>query len=452
MDVLLLSGGSGKRLWPLSNEVRSKQFLKLLKNETGDNESMIQRICRQIKIAGLDSSLTIATGEAQAEAIQNQIDGITRADILTEPERRDTYPAVLLSCAYLYYEKRSSLDESVAVIPIDPYVDNNYFDLIKHMGKIAEKSSEEVILMGIKPTYTATGFGYILPSEKHVFDESNNTKYMHVQKFIEKPDADTANKLIGSGALWNSGVFVFKLRYIINILKEKYNVKNYSDAKEIYSKLPVNSFDYEIVENAKSLGMVEYTGMWKDIGTWENITSVMEDKITGRVCTDKKLQNTNVINELDIPLVAMGLTDTIVAASPDGILVADKNAAHDLKKYLKDDIKRPMYEARRWGEYKVINYCAYRDGLKALTKQLIIQKGKRISYQMHKKRDEIWTITDGIGKLCIDGEYREVKRGDVVKVERGKKHGIEAIERLEIIEIQMGEELTEEDIFRFENI
>lgn len=175
------------------------------------------------------------------------------------------------------------------------------------------------------------------------------------------------------------------------------------------------------------------------------MTEEMEEECIGLVTMGEDTVHTNVINELAIPIVVLGAKDMIVAASPDGILVADKQKSSYLKSYVNGINERPMFEERRWGNYKVLDYIQYEDGTKSLTKHLTIKAGESISYQRHHVRDEIWTIVDGTGDLLIDGHIRNVRRGDVAYITKGQKHAMEAHEGcdLHFIEVQIGTELAE---------
>ena len=196
--------------------------------------------------------------------------------------------------------------------------------------------------------------------------------------------------------------------------------------------------------------MIEYVGNWKDLGTWNTLTEEMEEMYSGKTITGEECENTHIINELAIPIVALGTKDLVIAASYDGILVSDKHKSSYLRPYVEQIEERPMYEERRWGEYRVLDYTQYEDKSKSLTKHLMIEKEKCISYQLHRYRDEIWTIVDGEGKLLIDGEVKTVKRGDVAYIVAGQKHALYATKDLHFIEVQIGKELVEDDIERFE--
>lgn len=435
MNIILLSGGSGKRLWPLSNETRSKQFLKLLKDEEGKAESMVQRVYRQIKEASIESNIVVATGKSQIDSIRSQLG--SNVDVVLEPERRNTFPAIVLSCAYLAYKKHINMNEAVIVLPVDPFADLNYFKALKEMERKIIDGTPNLVLMGIKPTYPSAKYGYIIPAGEGAVD-----------RFQEKPQENYAAKLIEEGAMWNGGVFAFKLGYLMNIARNYIDFTSFEEIEAKYGDLPKISFDYEVAEKEKSIAMVEYRGQWKDLGTWNTLTEVMDSNTLGNVILANSCSNTHVINELAIPVTVLGVNNAVVAASPDGILISDKNESSYLKPYVDNIHQRPMYEERQWGEYKVLDYVAYRDGTSSLTKSLFIKAGSSISYQSHTIRDEIWTIVDGSGDLLIDGNVRNVKRGDVAYIAKGQKHSIKALTDLSIIEVQIGLELTESDIER----
>ena len=444
MNYILLSGGSGKRLWPLSNEIRSKQFIKILKKDDGTYESMVERVYRQIKNVEVNSNITIATSESQVPTLRNQLgDNI---DISIEPCRRDTFPAIVLACMYLKDVKNIDENETVVISPVDPYVEDEYFKTLKILDEKMKTSTNNIGLIGINPTYPSEKYGYIVLKENLIVD-----------KFIEKPSESDAKKLIESGALWNGRVFCYKLKYIINKAHELIDFKDYNDLFNKYDTVKKISFDYAVVEKEKNIDVVSYDGEWKDIGTWNTLTEVMSEKSIGNVLFDEKSGNSNIINELDIPIIGMGLKNIVVAASHDGIFVSDKNESSYNKALVEKLDNRPMYEERAWGDFKILDIYSpmgYNINsaitLKSLVKHLYIKSGKSISYQKHKLRDEAWTIIDGKGLFVLNDKKREVKAGDVINIKKGDKHALKAIEDLHFIEVQLGQELSEEDIERFE--
>lgn len=391
------------------------------------------RMFRMIKEIDSDAAVTIATSENQIPQIRAQLG--ENIGISVEPTRRDTFPAIALAVAYL---KKNGVEEEepVVVCPVDPFVNSDYFECLKKLSNEADKAN--LTLMGIEPTYPSTKYGYIIPTSKDPISP--------VSEFKEKPDAQLAKKYIADGALWNGGVFAFKLSYVLGIANNLFGTNDYDRLYSEYNALQKISFDYAVVEKEKSINVVRFKGEWKDLGTWNTLTEAMADPISGNA-TSNDCENTHIVNELGIPLIALGIKDAVIAATPDGILVSDKESSPKLKDYVAS--ARPMYERRGWGEYKVLDYKVHQDGQNSLTKELIISPGKHISYQRHRHRTEIWTFTEGTGVLILDGVLKQVGRGDVAIITPGMKHAIQAVEHeLHIIEVQIGDELTEDDIER----
>ena len=442
MNIILLSGGSGKRLWPLSSETRSKQFLKVLRSPNGTHESMIQRVWRQIHETIPNARMIVSTTDSQQETIKRQLGA--DVDIALEPERRDTFPAIALAAVFLAMERGCGMEETVIVMPVDAYAEEGYFQTLLKMDEAVQRDAADMVLMGIRPTYPSTKYGYIVPEPRQTSD------LMKVASFSEKPTEDRAIELLDVGAFWNGGVFAFRMGYIMEGVRQYIDPQGYTHLRENYHQLRKISFDYEVVERCRSIAMVPYYGVWRDLGTWNTLTDVMQEYNAGMVQSGESIANTHIVNELDIPVVALGLKNVVIAASPDGILVSDKLASTQLKSYVDQIDQRPMYEERQWGSYKVLNYMRHPDGKCSLTKHLIVKEGRKLSYQVHRNRDEIWTIVDGTGDLLIDGHIRNVRRGDVAYITKGMLHSIRAVTDLHFIEVQIGDELSEDDIQRFD--
>ncbi|AIE61454.1 sugar phosphate nucleotidyltransferase [Bacillus methanolicus] len=440
MRLVLLSGGSGKRLWPLSNDARSKQFLKVLENQNGKLQSMVQRVWGQLGNVGLADSAVIATSKSQVDLIQSQLG--KDVPIIIEPMRRDTFPAIALASVYLYSIQGISLNEVVTVLPVDPYVEDQFFNRVKDLEGTVLISGADLALIGVEPTYPSAKYGYIVPVSK-----PSENDYFRVSHFTEKPSEEKAAELIEQGALWNCGVFAFKLDYIITLLKEKGIPIQYDELLKQYDKLPKISFDYEVVEKTEHIVVLPYDGYWKDLGTWNTLTEEMATTQIGKGVISAS-ENTHLINELDIPVTVLGVSNAVVAVSPDGILVSDKAASPKIKDLVSDFEQRPMYEERRWGWYRVLDFTKFEDGREVITKRIGVKTGKNLSYQMHHHRNEVWTIIKGEGEFAFNGEIRRVKPGDVLEIPAGAKHGIKAITDLEFIEVQTGTQLIEEDIVR----
>lgn len=443
MNLVLLSGGSGKRLWPLSNDSRSKQFLRILEDQKSNYVSMVQRVYKQLEAVNLHRSTVIATSKSQVEMIHSQLGQVP---VVIEPERRDTFPAIALAAVYLYSENKVDKDEVVAVLPVDPFVDNSFFEKVSFLEKVVQDSKSDLSLMGVTPTYPSSKYGYIIPKSI----KNDNHQFLKVSHFKEKPTEEEAADLIEQKALWNCGVFAFKLHFVLDIVKSLGFPLDYTELLAKYNLLPKNSFDYEVVEKANNITVLPYDGYWKDLGTWNTLTEEMGSSILGKGKISEDSNNSHLINELDIPIVMLGVSDLLVAASPDGILVTEKSASPRLKEMILEFDQRPMYEERRWGWYKVLDYTKLDSETEILTKRIGINKGKNLSYQLHDKRCEVWTVVKGEGDLLLDGKLKRVTVGDVVEVPVGSKHAILALSDMEIIEVQRGSELIEEDIIRLE--
>ena len=275
MQIVLLSGGSGKRLWPLSNNARSKQFLPLLDKEDGSMESMVQRVVRQVREADLTDNITLATNASQLDIIINQLG--ESVSVVTEPERRDTFPAIALAASYLKLAKNCPDDEVVVIMPCDPFTEAGYFATIGKMAVCVERNVADLVLMGITPTYPSEKYGYVVPET----DSRNAEGSMKVRQFTEKPNVERAKQLLSIGALWNGGVFAFRLGYMMDIVRKYIKSDSFEDTRDRYCEFPKISFDYEVAEKAQSVAVVPYTGQWKDLGTWNTLTDELHHHIIG---------------------------------------------------------------------------------------------------------------------------------------------------------------------------
>lgn len=433
MNIILLSGGSGKRLWPLSNDIRSKQFIKIFKTETG-YESMVQRVYRQITAVDPDANVTIATSKTQVSSIHNQLGDAV--GVCVEPCRRDTFPAIALATAYLHDVKGVSLEEPVVVCPVDPYVNNDYFEALKKLSDLAAAGAANLTLMGIEPTYPSEKYGYIIPESAAAVSK--------VKTFKEKPDAKTAAAYIAQGALWNGGVFAYKLRYVLDRAHELIDFVDYQDLFEKYASLQKISFDYAVVEKEPEIQVMRFAGQWKDMGTWNTLTEAMEDPSIGKAILDDTCQNVHVLNELDVPVLCMGLKDVVVSASPEGILVSDKDQSSYIKPFVDAINQQIMFAEKSWGSFRVLDVED-----ESLTIKVTLNPGHRMNYHSHSRRDEVWTVISGEGCAVVDGVERAVKAGDVVTMKAGCRHTILAESELKLIEVQLGKEISVHDKQKF---
>ena len=433
MNIILLSGGSGKRLWPLSNDIRSKQFIKIFKTEDG-YESMVQRVYRQITEVDKDASVTIATSKTQVSAIHNQLGDAV--GVCVEPCRRDTFPAVALATAYLHDVKGIGLDEPVVVCPVDPYVNNDYFEALKQLSDLAGEGNANLSLMGIEPTYPSEKYGYIIPD--------NANAVSPVQTFKEKPDAKTAEQYIARGALWNGGVFAYKLGYVWNRAHELIDFTDYQDLFNKYETLNKISFDYAVVEHEPKIQVMRFAGQWKDMGTWNTLTEAMEEPKIGKAILNDACENVHVLNELDVPVLCMGLRDVVVSASPEGILVSDKEQSSYIKPFVDQIDQQIMFAEKSWGSFHVLDVED-----ESLTIKITLNPGHRMNYHSHARRDEVWTVISGKGRAIVDGVVTAVQAGDVVKMPAGSRHTILADTELKVMEVQLGRDISVHDKEKF---
>ena len=437
MNYILLSGGSGKRLWPLSNDVRSKQFIRIFKKPgtREEYESMVQRVYRQIRTADPEAVITVATSKSQVSAIHNQLgEGV---EISVEPCRRDTFPAIALAAAFLRDVKKIDENEAVAVCPVDPYVNDDYFEAVHQLCDLAREGRTNLALLGIDPTYPSEKYGYIIPESRAPVSK--------VLKFEEKPSEEKAAEYIASGGLWNGGVFAFKLKYLLDRAHALMDFQDYEDLFNKYDTVRKISFDYAVAEHEPNLMVMRFHGQWKDLGTWNTLTEAMEGPALGDVRFDGYCQNVHAINELGVPLLAMGLKDVVISASPEGILVSEKERSSHIKPFVDDICQQLMFAEKSWGSFRVLDVEET-----SLTIKVTLNPGHRMNYHSHERRDEVWTVISGRGRTIVDGMEQPVKSGDVITMAAGCKHTVKAETELQIIEVQLGREIDVHDKRKYE--
>ncbi len=435
MNIILLSGGSGKRLWPLSNDVRSKQFIKLFKDDAGNFESMVQRMYHSIQKVDKDAKITIATSKTQISELIHQLGA--DINISVEPCRRDTFPAIALATSYLHDVMGISENEAVVVCPVDPYVEDDYFKALDSLYELAKKGEANLTLMGMEPTYPSEKYGYIIPKNK------NNVS--PVIQFKEKPTEEVAKKYIKQGALWNAGIFAFKIGYVLKRAHELIDFTDYYDLFKKYADIKKISFDYAVVEHETSIQVMRFSGEWKDLGTWSTLTESMHEDIIGNVTCNDSCKNVKAINSLDIPVLCMGLNNLIVASSPDGILITTPEESSKIKPIVEEFDSGIRFAEKSWGKYQVLDV-----GDDSLTIKINMQEGHRMSYHSHQYRDEVWTIVSGNGTVIVDGMSSHVHPGDVVTIEAGCRHTLIADTDLKVIEVQIGKNIDVKDKIKYE--
>jgi mannose-1-phosphate guanylyltransferase len=332
------------------------------------------------------------------------------------------------------------VNETICVIPVDSFVESEFYELLCQLPGNLAQSGAELALIGATPNRPSSQYGYIVPKI------TGGKDYLHVSKFVEKPSEQIAVSLIKENALWNCGVFAFSLSFMLACLSSKGLPVEYKKLLEQYEGFPETSFDEEVVEKIQHAVVVPYDKAWRDLGDWRILTNYLEHSVIGHGEISADSLHTHLINELMYPIHVIGVSNIIVAASPDGILIANKNKSNQIKHILKDS-QTPMYEEKRWGNIRVLDYHTTSD-FEILTKKIEMLSGKNTSYHRHQKRRKVWTIISGTGEFILEGVSHTLHTGDVVQIPCGANHAVKAITALEFIEIQIGTQLLADDIIR----
>lgn len=426
MKVLLLSGGSGQNLWPLSNDVRSKQFIKLFQHEDNE-ESLLQRIYRQLHHCDNDAFCAIATSKPQVSTIQNQLGHDVVLSV--EPSRKDTFAAIALACEYLQYNDLADKDETILVCPVDLYVEDTFFETVFALDTIIQDHRAKLCLIGIEPQGYSTKYGYIERDDQDTF-----------KAFHSRVGENIAKSLVEEGALWNSGIYAFRLGYLLEKAKDYLHYQDYIDLYKHYNNIKPISFDDAIVSKEESIQVIPYEGNWLDIGSWDAFSTIMEENVIGKGIVGDSCTNVQIVNELNIPIVALGLNDSVISASSQGILVTSKKDSENIKPYVDQMNPQVMYAEKSWGAFHIIDVNE-----NSLTIKVTMKAGEHMNYHSHERRDEVWTIVRGEGKTIVEGMEQHVHPGDVITMDAGCKHTIIALTDLDIIEVQLGKDISIND-------
>ena len=458
MYGIILAGGSGSRLWPLSRELYPKQLLSL----TGEKSLLQSTFLRLLNCMPCDNILSITNTKHIANVRMQLKDFCATPLILSEPVSKNTAPATAISVKYLY--QKLNKDDLVLVVPSDHLIKDNdkFLDAINKGKKLAEKGY--VVTFGVKPTYCETGFGYI---------KTNKTidNGVEVVQFDEKPDLATAQKYIeDKSVFWNSGIFMFKFSVLFNEFKkhapEIFEIANEIDistTNEIpfieFDKMPNISLDYALMEKTDNLVMVELTSDWKDLGSWDAIYDISPKDANGNVFVghvlDKNSKNSLVYSSSKL-VATIGLDDAVIVETEDAILACKKDKTQDVKliyetlKQQNDNtsiVHKTVY--RPWGFYTVI---AQGEGF--LSKVIHVNPKQKLSVQSHNHRSEHWVVLSGTAKVVLGAKELILNSGHSVDIPVKAIHSLQNPYDIpvEVIEVQMGDLLIEEDIIRYEDI
>lgn len=467
MYAIILAGGSGTRLWPISRELFPKQFMPLPRTgdreELGEEVSLIQATVIRVVKAVPAEKIIVVTHVDQAGEIRRQLDsvGMTAVRLLEEPEARNTAPAIGLAAGFLKDEAGS--DAIMAVLPSDHLIpDSDSFRLLLKAGENAAKEYG-MVTYGIQPTYPETGYGYILCGDKLMDD------IYRVDKFVEKPNLQSAKAYLEDPRyLWNSGMFVFQVGSLVKhyekLLPEMYKTLNSIDYKgltnleSLYHEMEKTSIDYGILEKAESVTVIPTAIDWSDLGSWEAYHQIAardenNNYQQGRVISiDSK--DSLIISKSRL-ISAVGVQDLVIVDTEDSVLVCNRKKTQDVKKVvdrLKDENAAEAREHRTvyrpWGSYTSLEL---KDTYQV--KRIDVNPGARLSLQSHKHRAENWVVVKGEALVTRDEEQIVVKKGESIFIPKGARHRMENQheEPLTIIEVQNGDYLGEDDIVRYED-
>ena len=453
MKTIILAGGSGVRLWPLSRKLYPKQFIKF----QGKEKSLFQETFERALLVSTLDEIYVVTNNNYKFLVMGAIEELgydySEDKILLEPEAKNTLPAIYVGVNEIVKNE----NDYIVVFPSDHIIqqNNEFISAIMASKKLA---NDLIVLFGIKAHNPNTGYGYIAPGRPKVNGFSVNS-------FKEKPTEELAKKYIKRGYYWNSGIFMFQSRLFIQQVKEfcpeVYEAfKGTESIGEAFSKISMSiSMDYGILEKSKMIAVVPVDIGWNDLGSFDSFSEVFKEDQNKNISVEDSVlidSRNNLIHTYNGKLVAtIGIEDLIIVDNDDALLVCKKNKSQNVKDVVdvlnKRKDSRAQYQLedyRPWGHYRVLNEEKNSYKLKKLT----LNEGKSISYQMHHHRSEHWVIVKGVAQITIDEKLMIANRGESIFVKVGQKHGIKNVGEglLEIIEVQMGDYLEEDDIIRFD--
>jgi mannose-1-phosphate guanylyltransferase/mannose-6-phosphate isomerase len=456
--AVVLSGGSGSRLWPLSRRLNPKQFLKL----NGEETLLQQTICRIAKNVHKNNIHIVTNQDYKFETIGQLLELYPEIcqNILLEPFARNTLPAIFLASLKIFKQDAEAI---IAVFPSDHSIKNQ--DAFIDAWNEAEKAAKEdyLVLMGVKPDFPSISYGYIKPKDK--LKISGSTKIFMVEHFYEKPSLDNAKQYLLNKYFWNSGIFIFKAKTLIDLVAE-YEPEIYSKLKdsdentlcEIYASLPSISIDYGIIEKSKAVCFIPVDMAWSDLGTWDSIYLNSSKDKNGNL-NHGDVINQDTTNSLvwseNALIATMGLDNIAIIQTTDAILVCDKKLTEDLKFIvsLVESFKPCLIENhntvyRPWGFYTVLE-----ENKNYKIKRIHVNPKAKLSLQMHKYRSEHWIVVSGEAKIRNDNEIYSLRENQSTYIPKEIIHRLENDTNfpLVIIEVQSGSYVGEDDIVRFED-
>lgn len=458
MYGIILAGGSGSRLWPLSRELYPKQLIAI-----NGEKSLLQSTCERIKTFVQDENIISVTNVKHANDVRFQLSKIASASkILAEPMGKNTAPAI--ASALEFIRQNSDKDEVVIIVPSDHLITNTpaFTQTVEKAKVLAEKGY--IVTFGIKPAYPETGYGYVNVSEKL------ETGYK-VARFVEKPDLQTAEKYLADGKYyWNGGMFMAKVSVLLEEIAH-YNKEIFSNLKDfnfangtpalqfgIYEKMPSISIDYAVMEKSSKIALVELESDWNDLGSWQSIYDIKDKDENGNV-VEGNVITSNVKNSLLYSskklIAASGLEDVILVETEDAVMACKRESSQDVKS-LYEKLKNENANVRMvhktvfrpWGYYTCLA-----DGEGYLTKVIGVSPKQKLSIQSHNHRSEHWVVLEGKALVLLDGVEHYLSAGQSIDIPLKAKHSLQNPynEELRIIEVQKGDYISEDDIIRYED-
>ena len=459
MYGLILAGGSGSRLWPLSRELYPKQLLNIQ-----NTESLLQATFERLTDTISTDKIISMTGVKHVSNVKYQLSKIADNPIvLSEPISKNTAPAIAIAAQYISIKSKE--DPVILVVPSDHLIKDikAFSSTVKEGKKIANQGY--IVTFGIKPSYPETGYGYINVTDNKI---ENGVK---VNKFVEKPNQELAEKYIADGNYyWNSGIFMFKASTLLNELKtcspEIYSLlKNFdfTSSDEIpyieFERMPSISIDYAVMEKSDKIALVELESDWNDLGSWKSIYDVSPKDSDGNVkighILDEGSKNSLMYSSSKL-VATIGLEDTVIVETEDAILACKADKTQDVKKVFEtlkkqNDNTHLVHKTvyRPWGYYTVLA-----EGNGFLTKMIQVNPGQKLSVQSHNHRSEHWVVLEGMAKVLLEGKEHILSPGHSIDIDVKEIHSLQNPYKdvLKIIEVQKGDLLIEEDIVRYEDM
>lgn len=455
--AVVLSGGSGTRLWPLSRSLKPKQLLPL----NGD-ETLLQQTARRLMGRVPPERLFVVTNEEHKFEVKGQLSEVAPAlvaGVMTEPVGRNTLPAIALA---VYSIARHDPDAVVGVFPSDHAIGNEAAFLDAWVS--AEQAAKDgyLCLIGVQPTGPSTGYGYIESGQS--LSRLDTAEIRKVLRFVEKPDAETAAEFVSKGYLWNGGMFIFRASTFMELLEQYQPAIHQAffstrSLDEFYQELPNISMDYGLSEKAANVAVVPADMAWSDLGNWDSIYSHHSKDPDQNLCRgDVVTADTqgSLLWSTQGLLATLGLKNIAVIQTPDATLVCDRARTEEIKELVAKlqtshlqltKIHSTVY--RPWGTYTVLE-----EGSNFKIKRIVINPNGRLSMQLHHHRSEHWVVVSGTAKITNGEQEFLLQENQSAYIPQGQKHRLEnpGEEPLHIIEVQCGDYVGEDDIVRFDDI